>query len=166
MHDAISLMLGVLALGAFSLLIWSATKGVRRDLDSLRSSIEGLLRRGMDGGLLFVDVPNSKAFIQIKKYIESPGVIGLQVPFPDAPWSHDYVDQVKDYFSEHEVSAYETQRTQDSPIEFTIADFGTDVDAVHHFVVHVLINVFKADSRRGFFVRLENAEIHDVLVDR
>ena len=146
--------------------LWRAAKGPRHTIDSLKRPIRDLLNRGFDGGLLFITVPGRQDFLQLVKRIERPGVYGIQVHFPRAAWSESYFEAVKAHAERNGLSIFETQVTGESPLRFLIVEFGKDPDAAHDFVQYVLREVFSANEKRGFFVRLENADVRDVLVDR
>src|SRR5262249_1384350 len=65
--------------------------------DRVERLLRTLLKRGFHGGLLRLEifVPRRRRvtkgrvtpFLQFRKYVESPGVCGIQFGFPNAPWS-------------------------------------------------------------------------------
>ena len=69
----IPIAIGILLIISISLLILRGVKGPAYTLDSIEHPIKGLLKQGYDGGFLIINISYSKKFIQLRKYINSPG---------------------------------------------------------------------------------------------
>jgi hypothetical protein len=160
----IIVLLAALAL-ALGFLVWRWSRGVKLDINELHRPIFALLRRGFDGGLLFIRVPLSNQFLQLRKYINSPGIYGIEFCFPIAKWSSEHVQGVESYLSEIGIRYRHTGTSQESPLDFVIADFGHDTEGAERCVRHILQKVFLSESR-FFLVLLQNGAVDDVLIDR
>lgn len=152
----------VTALVGVSWFVWYALRGVPRRLDYLETALNELLRRGFDCGFLLIRISYTNKFVQIRKYINSPGVYGIQFAFPKANWSIRYFETVKEVCRGIDPSSYVQD---DEGMDFLYVDFGTDVQKAHLCVKRILTEVFGVTQNTKLFVTLENASIRDELIN-
>jgi len=155
-----------LAIIGIVLLILRGVKGPAKTLETIERPIFDLLKRGYDGGFLLIDIARSKHFLQLRKYINKPDEYGIELCFPNASWSSGYFQKLKE-LCEHEKIKYTIADKEDSEsIEFLCIDFGKDAHASYKFVKKIMIDMFKVDKDAKLFVRLENAAIDDILINK
>lgn len=147
-------------------ILWQAIRGLRQPIETLRDPIEQLLRRGYNSGVLRINVPFSRKFVRLRKYIRAPGVFGVELVYPRSKWSSRYIDSVQRYCVENRIRHDVFAGNQANPPELLVADFGGDLDLAYECVSHILLGVFAAKRRRGCLVCLNNAAVGDTLVDR
>jgi hypothetical protein len=149
------------------LLLLRAMKGVKYNLEKLRVAIEALLRRGYNGGFLVIKVPYSSKFVQLRKYIHSPGKYGIELGFPRAKWSEMYFDDVFAYCKRAGLQpVLKDEIWRNSTMEFIYADFGRDIDMAHSCILYILIEILRVNEKKGFYALLERGSTKDILVDR
>ncbi len=152
-------------LGLF-FLINKGLKGPARTLDELIVPIQDLLKRGYDGGLLFIYIPHTKYFIQLRKYVTGPGSYGIELCFPDCDWSRHLFGKLEEICKQERIKYEITEKTRISPVEFLCIDFGKDSNVAHEFVKKIILEVFGMDNKVKLFAKLQNATIEDKLIDR
>jgi hypothetical protein len=149
----------IILIGVF---IWLASKGLPYTLASIERPIQALLKRGYDGGLLFIEIGLSgKRFLQLRKYITAPGDYGIKLGFPRARWSRDLFPKVETFCSRSQIQ-YKVQR--DNGMDFLHVDFGRDLALAYRCVRGMLVEVFGAQERTKLFAKLENASPKDELI--
>jgi hypothetical protein len=95
--------------------------------DDLSEPFQVLLYRGYDGGLMIIEAPDRKRFLQFRKYIKSRHNVGLECGFPRAPWSVEYYDRVRECLDGRGID-YSIAPTGDrATTEFLLIDLRQDV---------------------------------------
>lgn len=116
-------------------------------LRQLEKYLQVLLRRGYDGGLMFIQPPSGSReewFLQFRKYLYGESA-GLQFGFPQAPWSERYYSRLKEVLAGAGVP-YHIQKAGEFEVkEFAIADISRDLDQGVQIVRLVLEDVFGRD---------------------
>ena len=75
--------------------------------------IEGLIRQGSNGSLLFIKHQKSNRFVQFAKYITEDSEIVINFGFPDANWSKSYFKPLIEALDKAEFD-YQVQGTRDA----------------------------------------------------
>lgn len=156
---AIALIIG-------TLLILRGIKGPAKTLETIEKPIADLLKRGYDGGFLIIDIARTKHFLQLRKYINKPNEYGIELCFPNTNWSTNYFHQLIDLCRHEKIEHSITKKDGKQSIEFLCIDFAKDAHTAYTFVKRILIEILQVDVAGKFFVRLENATIEDVLIDK
>ncbi len=152
----------VLIIILVSLLPWWASKGMPYNLDSIERPLADLLKRGYDGGLLFIDIGLSgRRFLQLRKYIHAPGDYGIELGFPRASWSRELFPQVEAFCSKSGIK-YRIQRN--NGMDFLHVDFGRDLALAYRCIRRMLVDIFGVQERTKLFAKLENASAEDELI--
>lgn len=158
-------VLAVLIVAAgVTLLVRRAIKGPAYTVETLAGPILGLLRQGYNGGFLIISVEQSQKFVQLNKYIQGPGRIGLELAFPRAAWSVDFYPSLERWCKAKKVPYRISRSGHEDPLEFLFVDLGRDVAYVHGFVSDVFREILGVNDSR-LFCRLENATVEDRLID-
>jgi hypothetical protein len=156
-----------LAIIGVVLLILRGVKGPAKTLETIERPISDLLKRGYDGGFLLIDIARTKNFLQLRKYINKPDEYGIELCFPNASWSSGYFQQLKELCDNEKLKYSITEKKDSSEsMEFLCIDFGKDAHTSYKFVKRILIEIFKVDVNVKLFVRLENAAIEDILINK
>src|SRR5262245_34545701 len=93
------LFAGVVLVGVASLLYWYGSRPIYyrgQPRDSIERFVRDLIAQGGDGSLLIICHEGSDRFVQFAKYIISAQKRNLRFGFPDAPWSRNYFEPVKE----------------------------------------------------------------------
>lgn len=130
------------------------------DQEKINKFLNILLKRGLHGGVLVIKIPNTKMFIQFKKYVEDEK-IGLSLDFPKAPWSNNYYDMVKKLIIDNQIST-EIINQLDVNIkgkvtEFLIADFERNIFAAFDIAKKIINHIYAYDSSKPvtmYFIRI------------
>jgi hypothetical protein len=147
------------------LLIVRGMKGPVKTLETIEGPIADLLKRGYNGAFLIIDISRTKYFIQLRKYINEPGMYGIELCFPNASWSINIFQKLIEFCKYEEIKASITKKNDKESLEFLCVDFGQDSQAAYKFVRRILLEIFKVDETAKLFVRLENAATEDILID-
>lgn len=148
------------------LLVLRGMKGPAKTLETLEKPISDLLKRGYNGGFLIIDISHTKYFLQLRKYINAPGEYGIELCFPNAVWSNEYFKTLVDLCKNGGINYSIAKRNEKDALEFLCIDFAKDEHKAHKFVKRILLEVFKVDDDIKLFVRLENATVENILIDR
>jgi hypothetical protein len=148
------------------LLVLRGMKGPSHSLETLEQPIRDLLKRGFDGGFLIIDISRTKFFIQFRKYINAPGDYGIELCFPNAKWSSQFFEKLKNFCTKEGIEYSIANKNTDGQLEFIYVDFETDYQKAHSYVKKIVLEVFELDENVKIFVRLENATVEDKLIDR
>jgi len=159
-------ILGLLVVICIALLIVRGIKGPTHSLETLEMPIRDLLKRGYDGGFLIIDVSRSKYFIQLRKYINEPGLYGIELCFPNAKWSAKYFDELIDFCIKEGINYIITKENTNGPLEFLYIDFEKDVHKAHRYIKKIFIELLGVNENVRLFARLESATIEDKLIDK
>jgi len=143
-----------------------ASKGPAHSIESIESPIQGQLKQGYDGGFLIINISRSKNFLQLRKYINAPGDFGIELCFPNAKWSSQFFEKLKNLCIKSIIDYSITKEDPSGPLEFLYIDFGKDAHKAHEHVKKILLEIFELDENAKLFARLENATIEDKLIDR
>lgn len=146
------LSVAVLAVGLW---FYGRRPALHRALTSER--IEQLLRvlllQGYDGGVLRISGATRFPFIQIMKYA-GRGRVGLQLDFPNAPWTEGLLPKVAAILRE-----FDSQSTIGAPgyqneLQFITVDFGTDINRAAECIARISRDALSIDlpkEGRAFF---------------
>lgn len=148
------------------IVIWLSRRGWRYRLSTIHVPIESLLKRGYDCGFLIIHISFSRRFLQLRKYIRSPGDYGVELGFPNAKWSSRYFHRVEALCKENAIEFRIERKAIDSPLEFLCVDFGKDHRAATQCVKLILIKIFGVTERHKLFCMLHDSSFEDVLIDR
>ena len=148
-----------------TLVVLRLAKGPAYTLETLGGPIRGLLKQGYNGGFLLIDVARSQKFVQLRKYIEKPGIYGIELGFPRAHWSEPYYEKLKSVCESDRIRYREDRGGASDPLDFLFVDFGKDATAATEFVRRVFTDVMNVPIGRRFYCRLENATPEDRLID-
>jgi len=143
--------------------VWRSGRGVVRHLDYIDKSLNELLRRGYDNGFLMIKLSYTRKFIQIRKYITSPGEYGIQLAFPKAKWSLPYFHDVERLC--RSIKSANCCIDDAGGMDFLYMDFGQDVVNADVCIRRILVEIFGVTQSTKLFVTLEKAALFDVLVD-
>lgn len=169
----ILLVVGVcLVAVAFAGVVFPSRPAVHTGLDStrLRAMLEALYWRGYDGGMLFLEVREADAFIQIRKQIRDIGDVVLRSDFPQADWSAAYYPKVRAYLDSAGVQFTDTVGPTDlavqgaAPTRTLVVLFGRDLQAAQHYVEFVTREVFGIDPVTQLVATLENVAARDTKI--
>lgn len=92
-----------------------------RDSSDFKKFIEGLIRQGIHGTLLFIKHKNSNKFVQFAKYITEDNEILISFGFPDAKWSRKYFNLIRRAF-------------ENEGIKYKITKVGDDKEFVRQYI--------------------------------
>ena len=95
--------------------------------DDLSNLFKVLLYRGYDGGLMFIEAPDRKRFLQFRKYIKSKSNVGIELGFPLAPWSGEYYEIVKESLERKGIDYSIAGTSGRVTTEFLLIDLKQDV---------------------------------------
>jgi hypothetical protein len=133
----------------------------------LKQYFDVLLRRGYHQGFMIVQEPRSQRMVQFSKYIREKDNIGIESAFPLAPWSEPYYTAVTEEVSRANLD-YHTYKPDESDgnqvREFTIIDFGQDIEAAFEFARRILTNVFKIAPEKRVRLKFSNVDPRDVRI--
>lgn len=159
-------IIGLLIAAFLLYTLWKATKGVPYTLETIPDAINGILRRGYNGGFLVINIPHSKYFLQLRKYIGYPGDYGILLAFPRAPWSEGLFPSLIEFCKGHQLAySIETEQAL-KPLEFLHIDFGKDAAEAHKVIKGIILEVFDLDESTKLLVTLQNASVKDELIDK
>jgi len=99
----------------------------RAAADDLGKLFKVLLYRGYDGGLMFIEAPGRKRFLQFRKYIKSKSNVGIEFGFPLAPWSGEYYEKLKESLERREIDYSIAGAGGRVTTEFLLIDLQQDV---------------------------------------
>jgi hypothetical protein len=159
-------IVGLVVLACLGILVLRGMKGPAHSLESLERPIKDLLKRGYDGGFLVIDISRSKYFIQLRKYINTPGDYGIELCFPNAKWSSQFFDKLIAFCIKEGIEYSIAKESANGSLEFLYIDFDKDSNRAHNYVKKILQEIFELDVNTKLFIRLENATLEDELIDR
>lgn len=169
----ILLVVGVLLVAVvFSGVVFPSRPAVHAGLDStrLRSMIEALYWRGYDGGMLFLEVRDADAFIQIRKQIREVGDVVLRSDFPQADWSSEFYPKIKAYLDSAGIQYDDTIGPTDLavqgavPTRTLVVFLGSDLQVAQRYVEFVTREVFGIDPATQLVATLENVAARDIKI--
>ena len=166
-----TVILGLLTLGAASFLVPSKP-AIHAGLDGarMRLMLEMLYYRGFDGAVLFLEVPGSKAFLQIRKEIRSPGRVILKSEFPLVPWTRDYYPRVAAYLDSvgiphvDSLRASSTEYEGPAPERALMIELGNDLQTAERYIDHVSRHILAIDPARQLEATFQNVSPRDVKI--
>jgi hypothetical protein len=133
------------------------------DVD-VRKFLRVLLYRGYNGGFLIIEAREGEPFIQFSKYIANDRV-GIQFDFPQAPWSKDYFDPLKQAldrrFSKYKVSDVPGSDLSNPVTKFLEIDLGQDLEAAAELARLSLVDVFKVDPNENLTIYFDGVSPKD-----
>ncbi|MCJ8269495.1 MAG: hypothetical protein MJK04_08840 [Psychrosphaera sp.] len=124
-------------------------------MQELSLPLECLLNRGLDGGTLILSVKKSTEFLQFTKYILREGHYGIQMDFPNAPWSTCYFKTLHDYLAENRIDFEFIKATTSQELDFISIDFKRDVDVACQVCSYISKNIFEFTKSTRFKAEYE-----------
>lgn len=136
-----------------------------------RKYLDVLLRRGYDRGFVIIEAPDRKRFIQFSKYFKHKKQMGLQFDFPNAPWSTQYFEALKNLLNQRDYD-YDIQPINPSPkhklqnqvSEFIVVDLMQDLDSASELCKLVLRDVFNLEASETATIWFIGVSLHDETV--
>ncbi len=137
--------------------------------DRIQRLLEALLKRGYDTAVLRLEVHvplrvrwklGLRPFIQFRKYIRSPGVCGLEFGFPNAPWSRNSFEKMRDFVIEQGLVS-SLQPGSGDTTEFLLVDLGKDVSKANRLACSSLAQVFEVGETRqvtGYLIGISSRD--------
>ena len=164
---ALSELLGFLSLMAFLALLgqacWKTWRMSRDDwslydhgFDKMPEVIKRALRYCLNRGVIVIEDRNSEHFIQFRKYILRNGEIGLELGFPEAPWSTAYFPQLRDTLTASGTSFRETREPYGKVTGFIHVDCGKDIDNAVDLAHLCFFEIFDLAPDTRFKSKLSN----------
>jgi hypothetical protein len=125
-------------------------------LDTLYGEIGLFLDRGLNGGVLRIRERKSKRSVQLRKYIASKGMYGMELVFQNPDECEDYLERMRNYCTRTQTpSQVEARRDTDGGALIRI-DCGKDVDQAHRLLVVFLVDVLGLPANSRFDIETEN----------
>lgn len=115
----------------------------RPTVPDIRGNLERLLSSGYDRSALHVTFDNSELFVLFRKYIHAKGDYGIELEFPLAHWSAEYIPALHDYCASHGIAFTVGPDVHDDCQEFHHVDFGNDADAAFRMFEAIVTHVFR-----------------------
>lgn len=106
-----------------------------------------LLRSGFEGGFIVIRVPKDPRFIQFARRYE--GHPGLELGFPNAPWSREYFRVLQHVLQRHGIPYFTKRMAEEGeePVtEFLYVNTGEDVYAAGDLSRTIFQEVFGLDE--------------------
>ncbi len=144
------------------LLVVRGYRGIPKPVDSLPIILTDLLRRGYHHGFLIINLPYSKKFLQVRKYINKPGEYGIELAFPNSKWSFDYFLKVEKFCIDQSINYL---KLQDGILEFLYIDFKKDIEYASKTIKDLLKILYGVDEGGKILIRLGNGTPKDELID-
>jgi hypothetical protein len=139
-------VVALLLLEAFlALLDWLHQPKHPFDAKALPRYVQDVLHKGYDGWLMFVKRRSGAEFFRYRKYIRGPGRPGIELAFPDAPWTSDYIEPLKRLLEERGVRYVVTPTGAASGNDSVRVDFGKDVRRAADVGLAIVSDVFGMD---------------------
>lgn len=157
---ALSELLGFLSLAGYvallgraSWLTWRRPKSSwgfsDHGFDKMPEVIEVALRTCLNRGFIVIEDRDSEHFVQFRKYILRNGEYGLELGFPEAPWSKAYVPKLRDTLTADGLPFRETREFIGDVTAFIHVDCGQDIDMAVDLTRRCFFDIFglASDSR-------------------
>lgn len=113
----------------------------------LETYLDILLRSGFEGGFIVIRLPKDPRFIQFARRYE--GHPGLELGFPNAPWSREYFRVLQQVLQRHEIPYFTKRMAEEGeePVtEFLYVNSGEDVYAAGDLSRTIFQEVFGLDE--------------------
>lgn len=136
--------------------IWMvpASRGAPLGSDQLEAPLRKLLTCEIEHAFLSVRPKFSQEkFLQFARYEAGKDQRGLELAFPNAPWSEDYFPKVVTAASTQGLG-YEIEKAEGDVIRFVFVKFGDSVDLAAAFAKSILIEIFDYAPDYKFRVRI------------
>ncbi len=121
--------------------------------DRLRALLTALLDRGVDGSLLYIDVPRTEKFLQFRLEV-SERQRTIISGFPLAPWSMRHSQQVTRLLEDKRIQYDVSKGEGDEGLDFILVEFGDDVALAQVFASAMLTSVFQVSPERDAVAKL------------
>jgi len=167
MENAIVKYLGIGIVVLFILLVLGRL-GMRpakyRDLDTpgLRSLLDLLYVRGLDGGFLHVAVIKSQQFVRVYKCIHRPDVVSLELHIPRSTYQHLEVPTAMDTLNAlgaHVFTGQPRGVASGEPRDSLVIDCGPGISRALVVLESVLRDVLQLDPERQCVAHIEGARL-------
>ena len=135
-----------------------------RDLDTprLRSLLDLLYVRGVDGGFLHVAVIKSVQFVRVYKCIQQPDVVSLELHIPRSAYQHLEVPTAMDTLNSLGAQLSTGQMrgiASGEPRDSLVIDCGPGISRVLVVLESVLRDVLQLDPERQCVAHIEGARL-------
>ena len=97
------------------------------EVDNLPEVLRTVLKRCLNGGSVVIEDRRTGQFVQFRKYILAKGDYGLELGFPDAPWSRAFFPKLRDALTAKSIRFRETGRSAGDITNFLHVDCGKDI---------------------------------------
>lgn len=115
----------------------------RLKLFELQISLDALLNKGLDHAFCVFEPEDSDLWVQVRKYFDAQGDAALEISFPLADWTSQYVESLY-HLLEQKCALYSTKLEDPKiPMEFVYVDCRDDVDYANELVSEIFVSVFK-----------------------
>jgi len=111
-------------------------------LDKMPEVIKWALRYCLNQGFIVIQDRNSEHFVQFRKYILRNGGYGLELGFPEAPWSRTYFPKLRDALTAEGTPFRETRESQGEVTAFIHVDCGQDIDRAVELARLCIFDIF------------------------
>jgi hypothetical protein len=111
--------------------------------DSTHRLLQILLNQGEDGFLLFLQRTGGSEFLQFRKYIRARGHPGIELGFPESPWSRMYIESLRGLLDRERINYAVAETGTEPTTAFILVDFGRDVSAAAEFAVTAVSEVYR-----------------------
>jgi len=141
----------IITVAGFLLLRKRLRRGIFRDKDSLKQSLDQLLNQMHEGFLIFTHAKSEK-FLQFTRY-QRENNTGITLGFPIVSWSEPYEKAMKIFCENNGINIAESFGSDNT--KFIDIDFGHDTESANNFIISVFSEVLKAPPEDGFHVFLD-----------
>jgi hypothetical protein len=143
-----------LAIILFAIWLVPASRGASVGSNQLVSPLRHLLTCNLEVALLTVRPKFSQAkFVQFARYQADDGAYGLELAFPNAPWSEDFFPKVVTAASRQGLP-YEIEEAEGDVARFVFVKFGGSVESAAEFAKTILNEIFNYAPDYQFRVRI------------
>ncbi len=125
-------------------------------LDTLYGEIDLFLDRGLNGGVLRIRERKSKRSVQLRKYIASKDMYGMELVFQNPDQCEDYLERMRNYCNQTQTPSQVEARPDSDGGALIRIDCGKDVDRAHRLLIVILVDVLGLPANSRFDIETEN----------
>ena len=131
-----------------------AVRGAPTGANQLEAPLRQLLMSNLENAFLSVRPKFSREhFLQFAKYQTSEGRQGLELAFPNAPWSETYFPKVVTAASVQGLQ-YEIKEAEGDVVQYVFVKFGDSIHSAAQFAESILSDMFCFKPSYRFRVRI------------
>ena len=134
-------------------------------LDNLEQPLAHILRCGYHGGHLTIRHTESDRWIKFRKFIVAEGEYGLELCFPNMPWSNDYFERLREYCVESQTPFVIERDDTAQPTESLVIGCGTDLSMACALARVVLARMFSLPMDTKYCAEPDHYSGFDELID-